>query len=205
MLDLPPPVPAIEFSLASSGMSKGAAQTDGPQFLARGELSFGRLYLGAYAKNVTSTSAEGEAAALVGVRTSIAKFEVAASAGLKRAIEPAGGSDSSALEVGASVSRRFGPVTPRFGIVWSPDDVGSTGQSLFVDSGASYRLAKTVTASAAIGRRERSGGLDYTAWNGGVSWTPEKHVTLDLRYYDTNRGDDHTYKARLVVSGRVKF
>lgn len=60
-------------------------------------------------------------------------------------------------------------------------------------------------AGATAGRRERSGGLDYTAWNAGVAWTPVKPVTLDLRYYDTNRGGAHPYKARIVASGRVRF
>ena len=33
MFDLPPPDPGIEFVVASRGMSKGIAQTDGPQAL----------------------------------------------------------------------------------------------------------------------------------------------------------------------------
>ena len=44
---LPPPVPAIEFNIASSGMSNGIAQTKGPQFLTRGVLGFGPIYVGA--------------------------------------------------------------------------------------------------------------------------------------------------------------
>jgi hypothetical protein len=205
MPDLPPPAPAIEFNLSSTGMSKGTAQTDGPQLLVRGELGFGDLYLGAYAKNVSSSTADGETAAQVGVRTRAAGFDLAASAGWKRAIDPAPGSDTNALEVSGSLARKLGRVTPRLSIVWSPNDVGSTGRTLFAEAGASYRLASAVTASAAIGRRERTGGLDYTAWNAGIAWAPAKPLTLDLRYYDTNRGADHPYRARVVLSGRVRF
>jgi uncharacterized protein (TIGR02001 family) len=205
MLDLPPPVPAIEFNIASTGMSKGVAQTQGPQALVRGELGFGHLYLGAYAKNVTSTSADGEAGASIGVRTKAAGFDIAASAGWKRAIDPASGSDVNALEVSAALSRKLGKFTPRLSMVWSPDDVGSTGRTMFTEAGVSYRLAATLSASAAVGRRERTGGADYTAWNAGVAWNPDKHLTLDARYYDTDGGDTHPFKARAVVSARLKF
>jgi hypothetical protein len=204
MLDLPPPVPAIEFNLSSRGISKGLAQTKGPQLLARGELGFGRVYLGAYAKNVTSSSAEGEAGALVGVRTSAAGFDLAASAAWKRAIDPAPGSDVNALEVNGTISRK-GRVTPKLSITWSPDDVGSTGRTVFAEGGVSYKIASAWTASAAVGRRERSGGPDYTAWNAGLAWSPAKPITLDLRYYDTDHGDEQPYRARVVAAARVRF
>jgi hypothetical protein len=204
MLDLPPPVPAIEFNLASRGISKGLAQTKGAQLLVRGELGFGRVYLGAYAKNVTSSSADGEAAASMGVRTSAAGLDVSASAAWKRAIDPAPGSDVNALEVNGTISRK-GRVTPKLSITWSPDDVGSTRHTVFVEAGASYKIAKAWTASAALGRRERGGGPDYTAWNAGIAWSPAKPVTLDLRYYDTDHGGEQPYRARGVVSARVRF
>ena len=205
MFDLPPPVPAFEVNISSTGISKGLAQTRGPQFLGRGELGFGRLYVGGYVKNVTSSSAEGEAAGLVGLRTSAAGFDLGASASWKRAIDPAPGSDADALEVSGSASRKLGRLTPRVSLVWSPNDLGSTGRTIFAEAGASYRIGKTLSASAALGRRERTGGVDYTAWNAGVGWTPQKNVTLDLRYYDTNRGDDHPFRARAVASARIKF
>jgi hypothetical protein len=205
MLILPPPVPAIEISLSSTGMSKGLAQTEGGQALARGELAFGDVYLGAYAKNVTSASADGEAAGLVGFRTTASGFDVGASAAWKRAIGPARGSDVNGLELNGFVSRRFGRLTPRLSVTWSPDDIGSTRRTLFAEFGTSYRVAKTISLSAAIGQRERRGGLDYTAWNAGFSWTPAKAVALDLRYYDTSRGTDRAYKPRFVASARLKF
>lgn len=205
MPDLPPPVPAIELSVANTGMSKGIAQTEGAQFLGRGELAFGPVYLGAYAKNVTSSSAEGEGGLSAGLRTSVGGFDLAASATWKRAIDPAPGSDKNALELSGSVARKFDRVTPRLSMVWSPDDVGSTGRTLFAEAGLGYKLAKAWTASAALGRRERTGGADYTAWNAGLAWNPAKPFTVDLRYYDTNGGDTHPFKPRVVLTGRVKL
>jgi hypothetical protein len=205
MPDLPPPVPQIEFSLASRGMSKGLAQTTGPQALVRGELGFGKIYVGGYAKNVDSSTADGEAGLSLGLRTKAAGFDLAASATLKLAIDPSPGSDSQALEFGASAARKLGRLTPRLSVVWSPDDLGGTRRTVFAEAGASYKLAKTLTASAALGRRERGGGPDYYAWNAGLAWSPAKPLTLDARYYDTDGGGAQPFRARGVVSGKVKF
>ena len=205
MLDLPPPVPAIEFVLSSRGMSKGLAQTTGPQALVRGEIAVGPIYVGGYVKNIDSSSTEGEAAALVGVRKSVGGFDLGASAAWKRAIDPAPGSDANALEVIGSVSRKLGRLTPRLSVTWSPDDLGGTGRTAFVEAGSSFKLGKTVSLNGAVGRRERTGGVDYTAWNAGVAWTPDKHVTFEARYYDTDGGSAQPFRARGVVSARVKF
>jgi len=205
MADLPPAVPAAEFTLASTGMSKGLAQTDGPQAIARGELGFGPRYIAAYAKNGTSPAAEGEAAASIGVRTKAQGVTLGASAAWKRALDPHSGSDANALEINGFASRALGPVTPRVSLTWSPDDLGSTGRTIFAELGGAWRLRKSLSASGAVGRRERSGGLDYTAWNAGLAWTPAKPLTLDLRYHDTNRGTAHPYRARVVASARLKF
>src|ERR671921_666537 len=113
MFVLPPPDPALEVVVATRGMSKGLAQTEGPQFLVRGELGFGVIYLGGYAKNVTSPTSDGEAAGLVGIRTKLAGFELSGSAAVKRALAPVGQLDSTALEMIGGVSRKFGRVTPR--------------------------------------------------------------------------------------------
>ncbi|HET9810604.1 MAG TPA: hypothetical protein VFP53_02770 [Sphingomicrobium sp.] len=204
MPDLPPPVPAIEFVLSSRGMSKGLAQTDGAQALVRGQLAFGEIYFSAYAKNVDSSTADGEAAAQIGVRDSAGGFDLSATAGLKRAIDPTPGSDKNALEVNASLGRKIGRLSPKLSLTWSPDDVGSTGRTIFAEASAGYHLGDSFSASAAIGRRERTGGGDYTAWNAGLAWSA-KPLTIDLRYYDTDGGDSHAYRERVVVSARLKL
>ena len=205
MFDIPPPVPAIEFVLSSRGISKGLAQTTGPQVLTRGEVAFGPVYVGAYAKNVDSSTSDGEAAALVGFRGTADGFDISLSAAWKRAIDPSKGSDSNALEMSASAARKFGSFSPRLSVVWSPDDLGGTGRTIFAEAAAGYRLSRTLSAGAAVGRRERSGGADYTAWNAGLAWNPRKQLTIDLRYYDTDGGSAQPFRARVVASARMKF
>jgi len=202
---LPPPVPSIEFNLSSTGMSKGIAQTDGPQLLVRGELSFGAFYVGAYGKNVTSPIEDGEGGPLVGVQLTEGGFNLNASLAWKHAINAAPGTDANALEVSGSIGHPIGRLQPRISIVWSPDDLGGTGRTVFAEAGASYPLGKAITASAAVARRQRIGGDDYTAWNAGLSWNPYKPLSIDLRYYDTDHGDDQPFRPRLVLSARASF
>lgn len=206
MFDLPPPDPGIEITVASRGYSKGLAQTEGPQVLVRPEVAFGPLFVGAYAKNVSSPTSDGEAGAAVGVRTRAGGFDLSASATLKFALAPENGLDDEAVEFNAAASRRFGVVTPRLSVIWSPDDLGGTRNTVFAEAGLALRLPADFTASAAYARRERDGGPDYGAFNAGVSHTLAGHLTLDLRWYDTDRSDiGEPYRGRLVGSVRARF
>jgi hypothetical protein len=186
-------------------MSKGLAQTTGPQFLARGEVAFGTLFVGGYVKNVDSASSDGEAAALIGARTKAAGFDLVATAAWKRAIDPAPASDANALEIAATAGRKLGRLTPRVSVIWSPDDLGGTGRTLFAEAGASCSFSGGLAASAAFGHRHRIGGADYNAWNAGLTWNPLKPIAMDLRYYDTDGGNGQPFRARAVLSARAKF
>ena len=77
---MPPSPPTIEISIASRGISKGLSQTRGPQAVVRAELPIGPIYVAAYAKNVTSTIADGEGGLVARIRTKVAGLNVSASA-----------------------------------------------------------------------------------------------------------------------------
>jgi hypothetical protein len=206
MLDIPPPDPGIEIVVASRGISKGLAQTDGIQVVARPELAFGPVYLGFYAKNVTSSSSEGEAGPSIGLRRRAGGFDLEASATWKMSIEPRGSANDDALELVGSIGRRFGPANARFSLIWSPDDLGATDQTTYAEAGLGYTLRRATTISANLGRRERDGGPDYTAYNFGVTQTFPRGFSADLRWYDTNRsrlGDP--FEGRLVASVRLRL
>jgi hypothetical protein len=206
MLEPPPPDPGIEFVLASRGYSKGLAQTRGAQFLARGEVEWGALTAAAQVKNVDSSGADSEAQVQIGVASDLGGFELEAAIGYKRLTGLPSSADEDTVEFTASASRAFGPVTPRFALVFSFDDLGATGESLYAEAGASLRLSARTRLSANLGRRERGGGDDYTAFNAGLSHRLGEHVTAELRYHDTSRsarGD--AYQARAVASLRVRF
>ena len=106
----------------------------------------------------------------------------------------------------ASLSRKFGRLTPQLVMVWSPDDLGSTRRSVYGEASATYAISAKTGIVAAIGRRERTGGPDYTAFNAGISEKLNAHITADLRYYGTDRHNlGYIYQSGLIVSARIRF
>ena len=204
--DLPPPDPGIEIVVATRGMSKGIAQTDGPQVIGKGFLRFGDLQAGVQWKNVSASTYRGEGSAFVAASHKFGRLQLSGSAAYKFATGVHGRTDSDSWEFTGTAVRKFGPVlAARVNAIFSPDDLGSARRSLFVEAGPVVQLGKGWTASAALGHRGRQNGVDYTAFNAGVGKSVGP-VQLDLRYYDTNRsGMGAAYHARVVASARLSF
>jgi hypothetical protein len=206
MFDLPPIEPHIEISVASEGVSKGVRQTEGPQLVIRPELGVGPLTFGGYWKNVDSSSAEGEAGLSAALRQSLAGFDFGLSAAYKFNTSTRGPLDGEAAEFAGSVGRRIGPVTARASLTYSPDDLGSTGESFYWEGAVTYALRSSTRVSAALSRRERDGGPDYTAFNIGVTQTLWRGISADLRYFDTGESAlGEIYEGRVVASLRARF
>lgn len=206
MFALPSPDPGIEITAFSQGMSKGLRQTDGVQILVRPEVAIGPAFVAGYYKNVTSPTADGEAAFLAGLRRRTAGFDLSASAAYKWNSGARLQADRDAFEFSLSASRRFGRITPRIGLTYSPDDLGGTRASLYAEAGVSVALFAGATASANVARRSRDGGPDYTAFNAGASYTITRNLSAELRYYDTAQSRlGVIYEPRLVASARLHF
>lgn len=196
----------MEIELASTGISKGLAQTDGPQLELIGGVSLGAFLLEAYGKNVeTSGDAGVETGASVGVEHETGGLELSARVGLKTLADMAS-PDRTAFEAEVEASRSFGPVRVSASTIFSPDDTGSTGQALFVEAGIDWEVADGVTIGAALGRRERDASPDYTAFNVAASYEPVPDVTLDMRYFTTDRSDEGgQFRPGLVAAVRARF
>jgi uncharacterized protein (TIGR02001 family) len=206
MFDLPPPDPAFEFSVASRGMSKGIAQTEGPQVILRGLAKSGPFEAGGQWKNVTSSTARGEAAAFINASHSFGKLRLNAGAAYKFQTGVTGPTDSESWEFTGGATASFGKVSLRATAIYSPDDLGSARRSLYLEGGPTLELSKTLRASANVGRRERKNGDDYTSFNLGVTKTFEKSIIADLRYYDTAQSElGENFEHRLVAALRVTF
>jgi hypothetical protein len=206
MLDLPPPDPGIEFVLASRGYSKGLAQTDGVQALVRGEVEVGALSVAAQWKNVDSPGANGEAQVQLGAAGEMGGFTLEAAVGYKMLTGLPSSADEDTFEFTGSASRTFGALKPRIALTFSFDDLGRTRESLYAEAGAALRVAPRTTLSFHVGRRERGGGDDYTAFGAAIAHRLGDHVTAELRYHDSAqsaRGDP--YQARAVAALRVRF
>lgn len=205
---LPPPVPAFDLTLATHGMSKGISQTDGPQAIPRISLKSGGFQAGALWKNVKSGQGAGEAQLFVGWSGKAAGFDVGAMAAHKTETGITNRkADNSSWEFTGTAARKF---SKTFGfkatVIYSPDDLGAAKRSLYAEAGPTLALPQGFSASAAIGRRDRVGAPNYTSYNVGMTKTVANRMTLDVRYYDTDRHElGDVYAARLVGSVRLAF
>lgn len=206
MIDLPPLDPAIEIVIATRGMSKGLAQTNGPQIVGRAQVAAGDYSIGGQYKNVTSSGADGEWSAFAGFGAKARGFNLRAAIAYKILVGADAREDSDAVEISASAARPLGPVAARISLVYSPDDLGGTRSSLYAELGASWEPAKGTAVSANAGRRTRGGGPDYISFNGGLTQTLSGNFTADFRYYDTGESELGTaYRGRFVASLSTKF
>ena len=206
MFAIPSPDPGIEISIASQGMSKGLRQSDGVQVVVHPELAIGPLFVAASYKNVTSPTADGEAALLAGLRGRVGGFDLSVSGAYKWNTNARRQADRDCIEFTAAASRRFGRVTPRISLIYSPDDLGGTRASLYAEAGASLSLFHGASFSANVAHRWRDNGPDYAAFNAGLSYTVTRNFTADLRYYSTDESRlGAIYRPRLVASLRAHF
>ena len=110
MSALPPIDPVIEISVASHGMSRAVAQTEGPQVLPKAFLQLGAVQLGGQWKNVKSPVADGEAAIFINASPKLGDFQLSFGAAYKFQTNVSAVTDDKSLEFSSSVSRKLGKV-----------------------------------------------------------------------------------------------
>jgi hypothetical protein len=206
MFALPPFDPGFELVVSSHGMSKGISQSNGPQFIPKLFVEHKGVQFGAQWKNVSQSGASGEFSGFVNATHRFGSLQLTAGAAYKMSTGRRPGWDSHSLELSAAATRKVGKFSLRLSGIYSPDDIGPAGKSLYVEGGASFDPTKTLRLSANLGRRHRDGSPDYTAFNAGVTKTLFKGFSLDARYYRTDRTSlGYTYRDRLVVSARLSL
>lgn len=203
---LAPIVPAFELSIASEGMSKGVLQSNGPQFIPRASLKLWKFQVGGQWKNISTNSAKGEASVFGGWNGKIASFDAGGSIAYKMLTSASGSGNRNSWEFSANAARKFGRLGIKANAVFGPDDFGGTGRSLYVEGGPSFDLPWKLRVSATVGFRERRNNSDYTSFNLGMSRPLGKKLTVDVRYYDTDRGElGETFENRLVGSVKLSL
>jgi hypothetical protein len=207
MIDLPFALdPGIELSMATRGMSKGILQSEDPQFIGRFLLKADRLTLATQWKNVTSSLGDGEASASASLALPVKPVELAVGINYKHLTGVKGDGDTDAWEFNGSAQRKLGGVTLRFAAVYSPDDIGSTGQSLYLEGGTSLDLSKGWKISGSVGRRSRASAPDYRSYNVGIAKSVAGKMTVEVRYFGTDQGErGDLYRERLVGLIRLGF
>jgi hypothetical protein len=202
-LALPPPDPGFEILLSTRGVSQGLVQTDGQQLVPRLFVRIGEAQIGAQWKNIDAPSAKGVAAFFVKLNHKTGKGQIDAGVAYRVRTGLKAPADGEAWEFMAGARRDFGPLALRASVEYSPEEFGS-GKSLYVELGPALQLDAATRLSAAAGRRERERAPDYSTFNFGVSRIFRQKLTIDARYYDTNRGElGRPYRARVIFSARL--
>jgi len=201
------PVFAFTATAASDYVFRGISQTEnGAAVFGSGRVSYDDFYAGVGMENVNfhnSTAAEYDLSA--GWTPVVHGFRVDLGVVRYGYIDQPVHTEIDTAEVKAVVLHDFGPVTLGAAVYYSGDYFGSHRDDIYGEGRAAYRITPKLTLSGAAGRQ--SGGLsDHTTWNAGATYTLIKHVSLDLRYADT---DEHelgkTYGSHVTASIAAAF
>jgi uncharacterized protein (TIGR02001 family) len=90
-------------------------------------------------------------------------------------------------EVYGKAGYDFGPAAVSFGVNYSPDNFGGTGDALYLNGGVSVPVTEKLAVSAAVGYYSLEAPIkDYTDWNIGAKLNVNDWFNVDVRYYDTD-------------------
>ena len=188
--------------------SKGTSKTGGDPFAyALAEWAASDLvYLSGEVENVDNQGADLELGLAFGFRPQAAGFDLDLSVANKQLVDASPAADDNAWELTAVAARSLGPASARLTAAWSPDGLGPTDDWTWVEARLGWEFTPRLNASAAVGRREQDGGVDYTAWNLGTTYSLTRDIDLDLRWYDTSERDlSVQYDSALVAAVNFYF
>lgn len=110
------------------------------------------------------------------------------------------------FEYQVDATRKFGPVTARLRLNYTPDGFGATEGAWWNELQGTVSLDPKTKLSAAIGDRNADGGAEYVAWNVGARRKLTDSLSLDLRFYDTDSPQiSDAYDSRFVGSISYAF
>jgi len=196
-------------AVTSDYVFRGVSQTqENPAVSAGVDLTKGAVYAGAWASNVDfGDDADAEVDLYGGWRPEVAGWALDLGGVAYLYTGQPDGADYDYVELKAAASRAMGPVTVGGAAYWSPDFFGaSEDEATYVEANAAFAPADRWTVSGAVGRQWVSSDLDYTTWNAGVAYALTDHLTVDVRYHDTDQHDlGEAYGARAVASLKAAF
>ncbi|KAG9577161.1 hypothetical protein KCV01_g17142, partial [Aureobasidium melanogenum] len=116
----------------------------------------------------------------------------------------------------AKASRAFGPVTLGVAAYRSPNFPGIVREATYGEFNAAWTFRDNWSLSAAYGRQQEAhataredgtfASFVYATWNAGVTWQFDPHVSLDLRYWNTDtHASGDIYHAHLVAGIKATF
>lgn len=197
-----------QVGLASEYVGKGLGKSDeNPAVSGSIEIETNGFYANAFASSADiSSGAHAEVIVAAGYRTALAGVKIDAQVMNRDLPGTRAGVDKNYWEYQVDASRKFGPVSTRFRVNYTPDGFAATREAWWIEAQGTIALDAKTKASVAVADRSADGGAEYVAWNLGVKRALTDAVSADLRWYDTDGhsfGD--TYEGRLVAALTYAF
>jgi len=199
---------SFEMGAGADNRSKGASKSGSAPYVF-GDVQWNGangFYADAEFETIDSSGSSVETEMEAGWQYSALGFDFDTSASHKWRLGAVAGHDDAAWEYQFDVIKDFGAVDTRFRVEHSPDGLGSTRASTWVEGRVRFPLAERLKASVTLGLREQDKAPDYTGWNAGVAWALTETTALDLRWHGTDAQDQGSqYEDALVASVLVSF
>ncbi|WP_298162039.1 hypothetical protein [Brevundimonas sp.] len=198
---------AFEAGAGTDNRSKGATKSaDAPYVFGEVEWATAGFYVDTEFETIDSSGSSVETELEAGWQFAAAGLDFDTSVSRKWRLGADAGADDEAWEYQFDILRDFGPVDTRLRLEHSPDGLGSTRATTWVEARLRWPLADRLRASITLGRREQDNAPDYTGGNAGIAWAVTDTTALDLRWHVTDAaGQGLQYEDGLVASVLVAF
>jgi uncharacterized protein (TIGR02001 family) len=203
--------PSFSFNLgaATEYVFRGFSQTDeDPQVFGGIDATYGIGYAGVWVSNVDfldSTDAEFDLYAGIKPTAGPVTFDLGV---IYYGYVDKGLSSYDYWEFKAAASTAVGPATVGAAVYYSPNFFGAADDAVYYEANVALPIPESkFTVSAALGYQQQDGGVDYTTWNAGVGFALNDHISLDVRYWDTDvsKTDDPLSYGDARVVGGIKL
>lgn len=184
------PTFAFNVGAATDYVFRGISQTDeDPQVYGGVDASMGIGYAGVWVSNVDfGNGTDAEFDLYAGIKPTAGPVTFDLGVIYYGYIDQPSGSNEDYWEGKVAASVPAGPATLGVAVYYSPEFFGKTGDAIYYEANAAVAIPDTkFTINGAIGRQEIDKAFDYTTWNVGVGFALTDNISLDVRYWDTNK------------------
>lgn len=200
---------SVTVGAATDYVFRGVSQTNGDPFVfAALNVGSGAFYAGTGAENVDfGNSIDAEYDVYAGWKPTLGGFALDLGFVRYGYMNQPDGVDIDTVELKTALSRAVGAGSVGAAVLHTSDYFGSDERGTYYELNGGYALGEQWSLSAAAGQQDVGGdGADFATWNLGVGYTPIRHVTVDLRYHDTDvheLGDN--FDSRVVGTLKATF
>lgn len=162
---------------------------DNPSFSLGASVESGKAYAGVQGRTVDNDAEDGAMTDIyAGYRWGVASLSMDSGVNY-RAVSGGLGQDSY-VQVYTAASHPLGSKAKVGGmIVYSPNETGASGSSVYGEVNGLYKVTNKLSVSAGYGQKSfdaNSALDDYSTYNVGASYQLNKTLGVDVRYYDND-------------------